>query len=48
MKSIDQIETYTRGTSKDLVCKEKGIKFNNIINNTKMFDFDYITKEDVK
>ena len=35
MKSIDQIETYVRGTSKDLVCKEKGIKCNNIIKKQK-------------
>ena len=35
MKSIDQIEIYAQGTSKDLVCKEKGIKCNNIIKKQK-------------
>ena len=31
MQSIDLIETYTYGTSKDLICKEEKIKRNNII-----------------
>ena len=31
MQSIDLIETYTHGTSKDLVCKKEEIKCNNII-----------------
>ena len=30
--------------SKHLVCKKKGIQYNN----TKMFNFDYITKKDIK
>ena len=30
-QSIDSIETYAHGMSKDLVCKEEEIKFNNII-----------------
>ena len=35
MQSIDSIETYAYGINKDLVCKKKEIKCNNIINNTK-------------
>ena len=31
MQSIDSIETYAYGMNKDLVCKEKEIKCNNII-----------------
>ena len=31
-----------------LVCKMEGIKFNNIKNNTKMFNFDDITKKGIK
>ena len=31
MQSIDSIETYARGTSKDLICKKEEIKCNNII-----------------
>ena len=31
MKSLDSIETYTYGTSKDLVSKKEEIKCNNII-----------------
>ena len=31
IQSIDSIETYTHGTSKDLVCKKNEIKCNNII-----------------
>ena len=31
MQSVDSIETYAYGTSKDLVSKERGIKCNNII-----------------
>ena len=31
MQSIDSIETYAYGTSKDLVSKKEGIKCNNII-----------------
>ena len=48
MQSIDSIETYGYGTSKDLICKEK--KLNKIIqqSNTKTFNFHYITKEDIK
>ena len=31
MRSIDSIETYTYRTSKDLICKKKKIKRNNIM-----------------
>ena len=31
MQSIDLIETYAHGTSKDLICKKEKIKCNNII-----------------
>ena len=31
MQSIDSIETYVYGTSKDLACKKEEIKCNNII-----------------
>ena len=48
MGSIDSIETYAYGISKDLICMKEKIKRNDIINNTKMFNFDYINKEDKK
>ena len=31
LQTIDSIETYAYGTSKDLVCKKEKIKFKNII-----------------
>ena len=31
MQSIDSTETYTYGTSKDLVCKKEQIAYNNIL-----------------
>ena len=31
MQSIDPIEAYVYGTSKDLVCKKEEVKYNNII-----------------
>ena len=31
MGSVDLIETYAYGTSKDLICKKENIKHNNII-----------------
>ena len=31
MQSIDSIETYSYGTSKDLACKKEEIKCNDII-----------------
>ena len=48
MYSIDSIETYAYGTSKGLICRKEKNKCNNIIKNTKMFNSDYITKEDWK
>ena len=48
IQSIDSIETYPYGMSKDLICKKEKIKCNNIKNNTKMFNFDYTTTEDIK
>ena len=35
MQSIDLIETYAYGTSKDLLSEKEEIKCNNIINDTK-------------
>ena len=35
IKSIDSIEIYAYGTSKDLVTEKKEIKFNNIIKHYK-------------
>ena len=32
IESIDSVETYVYGTSKDLVCKKEEIKCNNILN----------------
>ena len=43
IQSIDSIETYTYRINKDLVCKKEKIKSNII-----MFNFGYITKEDIK
>ena len=48
IQSIDSIETYPYGMSKDLICKKEKIKCNNIKSNTKMFNFDYTTTEDIK
>ena len=44
MQSIDSIETYAYGLSKDLICKKGKIKHNNIIKDYKMFNFDYIIR----
>ena len=35
MQSIDSIETYAYGTSKDLICKKQNIKRDNIIKQRK-------------
>ena len=35
MQSIDSIETYTYGTSKDLVSEKEEIKYNNTIKRCK-------------
>ena len=42
------LETYAYETRKDLVSEKGEIKCKNIINSTKMFNFDYITEEDIK
>ena len=48
IQSIDSKETYTYGTSKDLVSEKEEIKINNIIKNTKITNFDDVTKENIK
>ena len=48
IQSIDSIETYVHEMFKDLVCNKEQIKCNNIIKSTKMFNFHYILKEDIK
>ena len=48
MQSIDLIETYAYGTSKDLVGEKEEIIWNNIIKNSKMINFDDVTKENIK
>ena len=48
IQSIDSIETYPYGMSTDLICKKEKIKCNNIKNNTKMFNSDYATTENIK
>ena len=48
MHSIDSIETYAYGPSKDLVCKKEELQCNNIIKQYKNFNIDYITKEYIK
>ena len=45
MQSVDSIETYAYGTSKELIRKKEKIKSNNMLKNTKMFNFGYITKK---
>ena len=42
------LKTYAYETRKDLVSEKGEIKCKNIINSTKMFNFDYITEEDIK
>ena len=37
MQSIDSIETYAYGTSKDLICKKKETKCNNVIKQNKIW-----------
>ena len=44
MQSIDLIETYGFETNKDLISKKEEIKCDKITKNTKMINFDYITK----
>ena len=46
MQSTDSIETYTYGTSKDLVNEKKEIKYNNIIKlHKKRINVGDVTKE---
>ena len=45
MQSIDLTETYVYGTSKDLVSEKEEIKYNNIIKNTKIINFNNVTNE---
>ena len=45
MQIINSIEIYAYGINKNLVCKKEKIKYNNIMKNKKMFNFDYIQKK---
>ena len=47
MQSIDSIETYTYGTSKNLVSEKEEIKCNSIIKRYQN-NFDDVTKENIK
>ena len=47
MKSIDLIETYAYGTSKDLVSKKKRLNVKVQKHDTKMINFHDVTKEDI-
>ena len=44
LQSIESIETHAYRMNKNLACKKEEIK----CNNAKIFNFDYITKEDIK
>ena len=46
MQSVDSIETYAFGTSKDLVSEKEEIKYNTTIQ--KMINFDDVTEENIK
>ena len=48
IQSIDSIETYAYGMSKDLVCKTEEIKCNNKIKQFKGINVDCVTKEKMK
>ena len=49
MQSIDSMETYTCGTSKDLVSEKEEIIFNHIKNQyRKIIEFQDVIKEDMK
>ena len=48
MQSIDLIETYVYGTSKDLVIEKEEIKCSSIIKHTKIITFDDFAKESIK
>ena len=47
---MDTVEThaYWYGTRKDLVCKKEEITRSSMIKNTKMINFDDVTKENIK
>ena len=45
MQSIDSIETCTYGMDKVLVSEKEEIKYKNIINNTKVINFDNVKNE---
>ena len=44
MQTMDLIETYAYGTSKDLVSGKEKIKCDNLIKQYKMINFDVVTK----
>ena len=49
MQSIDSVETYVYGTSKDLVSEKEEIKCNNITEwYKKTINFDDVVKENMK
>ena len=50
MQSIELVETFVYGTSKDLVNEKEEIKCNNIIKPYKkcMINFDDVTKKSIK
>ena len=49
MQSIDSVETYVYGTSKDLVSEKEEIKCNNITEwYKKIINFDDVVKENMK
>ena len=45
IQSINLIETYAYGTTKDLICKKDKIKWRNTMKKHKTIDWDYITKK---
>ena len=48
MQSIDSIETYAYGASKDVVSEKEEIKCNNNKTIQKMINFDDVVKENTK
>ena len=48
MQSTDSIETYAYDTSKRVIRKNEEIKYNNIIKQQKIFNFDDVTGENIK
>ena len=45
MQSIDSIETYAYGTSKDLLSEKEEINCSNIKHSLKMINFDDVSKK---